>query len=235
MRPLSVTALMKSSVKRSQVTYRTWRSGCWSSVAWRDRLREVRLAEAGVGVDEHRVVGAGRRLRDAVRDGGRVLVVGTGDEAVEDVARVQVAGRASASRGASAAGATFGRPLRGLLRRLGAVGLLRRLLSRLGRARVDHDADLDGVAQDFGQSLGHLLRQPPFDPLAREVVGHADDEGAVVEAERHGPVEPELERGVIDAAAKVLLRLFPDVCELVVRRCPASSTPGDAAAHRGAL
>ena len=58
-----------------------------------DGLDEVRLAEAGVGVDEHGVVGVGGRLGDAARDRRGVLVVRAGDEAVEDVARVEV-GRA---------------------------------------------------------------------------------------------------------------------------------------------
>ena len=108
----------------------------------RDRLREVRLAEAGVGVDEHRVVGGGRRLGDAARHGGRVLVVGPGDEAVEDVARVEVAGglgAAAACRRGRSSWAAAG-PARRASRRRGSGAGAR---SQRRGARVDDDLDLD--------------------------------------------------------------------------------------------
>ena len=197
-----------------------------------DRLGEVGLAEAGVGVDEHRVVGGRRRLGDAAGDGRRVLVVGAGDEAVEDVARVEVAGglgRGSAAAACRRSGGRGACSARLRARRPPAPAPL----GQRRRARVDDDADLDGVAEDLLERLGDLAGEALLDPLAGEVVGHADDEGAVVEAERHGAVEPELEGGVVEAAAKVLLRLVPDECELVVRRCPVELVPGDAAARRG--
>src|SRR5450756_2110690 len=80
-----------------------------------------------------------------------------------------------------------------------------------------------------------LPGQALLDPLAGEVVGDADDEGAVVQAERQSTVEPELEGRFAEAAAKVLLRLIPDECQLVVRARPVVLVPGDAAARRGCL
>ena len=56
-----------------------------------DGLDEVGLAEAGARIDEHRVVRGGGRLGHTVGDRGGVLVVGSGDEPIEDVARVEVA------------------------------------------------------------------------------------------------------------------------------------------------
>ena len=54
-----------------------------------DRVQQVGLAQAGVAVDEQRVVGLGRRLGD--RDGGGVgePVAGADDEGVEGVLRVE--------------------------------------------------------------------------------------------------------------------------------------------------
>jgi hypothetical protein len=52
----------------------------------------------------------------------------------------------------------------------------------LGRARVDDHPDLDAVAEHGSESLGDLLGETLLDPLAGEIVGHADDEGAVLEA-----------------------------------------------------
>jgi len=71
-----------------------------------------------------------------------------------------------------------------------------------------------------------LAGEPLLDPFAGEVVGHTDHEGAAVQAQRDGPVEPELEGGLVEATTEVFLRLVPDTCEFVVRRCPAGSSPG---------
>ena len=54
-----------------------------------DRLHQMRLAEADAAVDEERVVGFGRRLRDREAGGVRDLVVRPDDERLESVARIQ--------------------------------------------------------------------------------------------------------------------------------------------------
>ena len=194
-----------------------------------DGLDEVGLAEARVGVDEDRVVGGGRRLGDALRHGRRVLVVRAGDEAVEHVARVEVAGglrgpggaapaRARAGPGRRAAGAAApraaaGAPPRHCWRQSRRRARRRRRGRRPGRRGLSPSAS----ATWPGEAL--------LDPLAGEIVGHTDDEGAVVEAERQRAVEPELEGGFVEAAAKVLLRLVPDECQLVVRVRPVVRDP----------
>ena len=120
-----------------------------------DGLDEVGLAEAGVGVDEHRVVGGGRRLGDAARHGRGVLVVRAGDEAVEDVAGVEVRGGAARARGARG----WGLPPRRLGRRRGVgSGGWHLRLRQLGGALVDDDAHVDGVAEHLAERLGHARR-----------------------------------------------------------------------------
>ena len=58
-----------------------------------DRVQQVGLAQAGVAVDEQRVVGLGGGLGD--RDGGRVRepVAAADDERLEGVLRVEAGGR----------------------------------------------------------------------------------------------------------------------------------------------
>ena len=53
-----------------------------------DRVHQVRLAEADAAVEEERVVGARRRLRDGARRGVGELVGGSDDEGVEREARI---------------------------------------------------------------------------------------------------------------------------------------------------
>ena len=54
-----------------------------------DRVQQVGLAQAGVAVDEQRVVGLGRRLGDRDRGGVGEPVARADDERVEGVLRVQ--------------------------------------------------------------------------------------------------------------------------------------------------
>ena len=54
-----------------------------------DRLHQMRLAEPDAAVNEERVVGSGRRLRDGETRGVRDLVVRPDDERFETVARIE--------------------------------------------------------------------------------------------------------------------------------------------------
>ena len=67
-----------------------------------DRLHQVRLAQPDAAVNEERIVGAGRRLRDRETRRVRDLVVRTDDERLESVARIQAesAGAGSSRRAA---------------------------------------------------------------------------------------------------------------------------------------
>ena len=71
-----------------------------------DRVQQVGLAEAGLAVDEQRVVRLRRRLRDGDRRGVREPVAGADHEGVEGVLRVQprLAGRAGRAGGAARTG-----------------------------------------------------------------------------------------------------------------------------------
>ena len=64
--------------------------GCLCEICVGDRLHEVGLAEAGIGVDEDGVVGAAGDSATLRATAVGVLVVRADDEAVEDVARVEV-------------------------------------------------------------------------------------------------------------------------------------------------
>ena len=201
-----------------------------------DRLDEVGLAEPGVGVHEDGVVRGGRRLRHAVRHGRRVLVVRARDEAVEHVPRVQVAGGLGASGRAGRLDGGASSPRRGRRRRRRRGGSAAADCCGSSAARSSTTTRTSTVSPRTSlERLRDLPREALLDPVAGEVVGHADDEGAVVEAERQRAVEPELEGRFVEAPAKVLLRLVPDESQLVVRARPISSVPGDAAAHRGCL
>ena len=89
--------LMNSLVNSSELTYLTLRPVVERLRVVADGMQQVRLAQAGVAVDEQRVVGLGGRLGD--RDGGGVRepVAAADDEGLERVLRVQP-GRGRARR-----------------------------------------------------------------------------------------------------------------------------------------
>ena len=84
--------LMNSLVNSSELTYLTLRPVVERLRVVADGVQQVRLAQAGVAVDEQRVVGLGGRLGD--RDGGGVRepVAAADDEGLERVLRVQPGG-----------------------------------------------------------------------------------------------------------------------------------------------
>ncbi len=174
-----------------------------------DRLDEVRLAEARIGVHEHRVVGGGGRLGHAACHGRRILVVGAYDPAVEHVARVEVGKHVVASGG---------RP-----RRSGRLVRRRRLRTwrrhrdlGLGGPRIYRYPELHLAAEHGVQGVADHAAEAALDPVAGELVGHAQHEGGAVELERHSALEPQAEGGVVHLAPEVGFGLGPDECQLVV-------------------
>ena len=73
-----------------------------------DRVEEVGLAEPGASVDEERVVGVGRRLRDGERGGVREAVGRADHEGVEGVFGMEVAAASTVGRELSAADGSRG-------------------------------------------------------------------------------------------------------------------------------
>jgi len=143
----------------------------------RDRVQEVRLAEARVPVDEERVVGLRRGLGDGER--GRVgkAVRRPDHERVEGVLRVD-AGELGA---------------RGLLDRQRA----HRCGDRLGGRRrgrhallVDVEPDAQAGAAAVADGRADQVEEVALDPLAREFVRDGDDEGVAVELEARDLGEP---------------------------------------------
>src|SRR5438093_840936 len=158
-----------------------------------DRLQQVRLAEAGTAVDEERVVGLGRRLRDGKRGRVREAVRRTDHEEVERVLRVGAAELAS-------------RPLDPTDdRRLARLGL------RLSGPGAVVDSEVDArLAPDH--VTNRSLDQPekvPFDPLAGEVVRHRDREVAVTELEAASLREPRAVRRLVEGPSEPTGDLVP--------------------------
>ena len=162
----------------------------------RDRVQQVRLPEAGVPVDEERVVGLGRRLGDRERGCVREAVRRADHERVEGVLRVDAARLDARRRRRRATGLEPERPRR--RRTEPAAGHDGQLQPPLRPGRVlDRRADqLDEVA---------------LDPLAREVVRDARARTC-----RRRPTtavdlaEPVAERLLVECAAQARCDVVPE-------------------------
>ncbi|MNW55056.1 hypothetical protein D3C74_326930 [compost metagenome] len=184
-----------------------------------DRVQEVRLAEAGLPVDEEGVVGLGRRLGD--RDSGSVRepVRRSDDERLEDVLRVQpgrLGGRTL--RGGSGQGALvldlgaqrhrFGRARRerGGGRRLGA------------ELRIDRDAEPDVTAECAGHRGDELVAHARLEVGTGLLVGDGDEDGVVEDRQRLRELdECDLPRRHVGAGLEDGDGLCPDICDVLVR------------------
>ena len=137
----------------------------------RDRVQQVRLAEAGVAVDEERVVGLRRRLGDRERGGVREAVRRADHERVERVLRVDAAA-ASARGGGRRRGVERERARHGCAGGWPGSTVRRTRRSVAGRV-LDRGAD--------------QLDEVTLDPLAREVVRDGEHERVVVDRDRRRP------------------------------------------------
>ncbi len=213
MRPFSLTPLMKSSMNCSQVTYLTRLCGSVDEDLVGDRLDQVGLAEAGVGVDEDGVVGRTGRLGDAAGDRRGVLVVGADDPALEGVAWIEPGGVGRGAVAVAHRGAADRR--RGRRRRHTVAAAVGR---HLGGALVDDQAHLDVGGHDGAQGLTQDVAETRLDPVAGELVGQPDDERAFIQSHGDGALEPEAEGGVVHAPPDLVASLVPDECQLLVDR-----------------
>ena len=127
----------------------------------RDRVQKVGLAEAGVPVDEERVVGLRRRLGDA----SAAAWAKRFDEPITNESNVYFGLIPPAHGAAEAAAAALRRG--GRLRRRGSRTARAAAGARAGRVLDRRPDQLDEVA---------------LDPLAREVVRDGEHEGVVVDA-----------------------------------------------------
>ena len=171
------------------------------------------LPEAGVAVDEQRVVGPGRGFGHRL-GGGVGEAVGRGDdEGVEGVAGIEDrrtrAGRSTRSH-------LVGWPTRPTGRTTGAAG---GPSSRHGRSRARPQALLLGRLVDRGHHLeldgqvpadrsGHGVldepEEPGLDPVPDQGVGHPEHDLAVLDGQRGDPGQIGLPDGVGDLLAQGL-------------------------------
>jgi hypothetical protein len=147
----------------------------------RDRLQQMRLAEARVAVDDERVVGLAGRLGDG--QGRRVgeAVRAADHERAERVLRAQRLGRLCAATAPRRSG--LGRCALGLG---DEVALGHRLT--VG----DPEAHGDGRVGRAG-GLAHQFGEVPLDPGACELVRHTDLQDVALQCERPGGREPRAE------------------------------------------
>ena len=142
-----------------------------------DGVHQVGLAQAHAAVQEERVVGVPRTLRDREGGGMGEPVRRSHDEVAEAVARVQVDGVAPGRDG---------RQRQGLLADLGR--------DRAGRVR-DHELDLDRAADDPRQGLADQGPVAVVEPVTGKTVGNCDAKAVLVDLDEGGVLEPGLEIG----------------------------------------
>ena len=136
-----------------------------------DGVHQVGLAQTDAAVQEQRVVGVPRPLRDRQRGGMGEAIGRADDEVGERVARVEVGRAALAPDG-------WARADCGVASDAGPTGPA---ASRLDRRRglaggVDDELDLDAVADDPGQRLGDQGPVAVLQPVLGEAVRDGDPE-----------------------------------------------------------
>ena len=140
-----------------------------------DGLEQVGLAEAGVAVDEQRVVLAGRRLGDG-QGGGVGEPVGRADhEGVEGVPRVDVVHRDVTGPPAAREGGRRGG------RRDGPRGL--------GLGGRDLEGELDVAGPDLGEGVPDEREVAALDALLGQERRHRQREHAARRGDRAGRLE----------------------------------------------
>ena len=154
-----------------------------------DGMHQVGLAEAHAAVQEERVVGVARALRDRQARGVGEAVGRPDDEVREGVARVDV--------GRAALAADPGRLDADLLARRRRGGRRQRLRRRRRApprraARPDDELDLDAVADDPGQRLADQRAVAGLEPVLGEAVGDGDPEPLLVDVHQLGVAQPRL-------------------------------------------
>ena len=132
-----------------------------------DRLEEVGLPQPGAAVDEERVVGLRRRLRDRERGRVREAVRRADDERVEGVLRVEPLERASRASRRSM-----------------------ELVARGDRELPNDDAHRSLAAESVAHDRLEQAAEMALDPVAGEVVRDEEDEDPLVERARAGFGEP---------------------------------------------
>ena len=186
-----------------------------------DRVQEMCLAEAGLAVDEERVVGLGRSFRDRDGSGVREPVGPADDEIVETVFRVE-----------PGVGAPAGFHRHGALVLLDVLLVL--LLDRLvevvlGDVRVHDDGEIgDGlVVAERDDGVEEREANALLEHATGEVVGHLEVERACHDAARYDEREEAFELGS-DAVvgSQRLEHGFPEFLgriEALVHRSPRSA------------
>ena len=170
-----------------------------------DGVHQVGFAQAGVAIDEQRIVGLRGGLGHGEGRGVGHLVVGADDEGLERVTGVEgagggaalvVAGRA-ARGGAAARGGGLGGP-RGVGGRRGPAGV--------GLAK----RDIDQAAGSQAQALRDQVEVVVVDPDRRKVVGHPQRHGVLRGLEAHHRLEPHLKNVFRKELLKVAFDGFPE-------------------------
>ena len=164
-----------------------------------DRLNQMGLAEAGLSVDEERVVGASRRLGDGQRGRMGEAVGGPDHELVEGVLRIHD------PDGLRFAGEVALRPLRAPRRPGRWHGQRRRIRT------LDAELDLDGLL-----GIGELHRLPDQgkivlrDPHLVKVVLDSQHQGVGLETYRLEDIDPTGIRVLVQDRLQLAARAVPE-------------------------
>ena len=153
-----------------------------------DRVHQVGLAKADPAVQEERVVGVPRALRDRQAGGVGQPVGRPDDEVGEGVARVEV-GRAAL---ATDPGRFHPDVLAGRSLRRRAEGRRAGSGRRGFRGRPDDEFHLDAVADDPGEGLADQRAIAGLEPILREAVRDRDPEPLLVHVDELGVAQPRL-------------------------------------------
>ena len=161
-----------------------------------DGLHEVGLAEAGVTVEEERVVAAARGFGHGTRGGMGKAVARTNDEAVEGVALVEACG--AAGRTATA----------GVIRHGGVANLRGVHGAGFRRGYEGHATEVGGDAAERVADGVHIV---VAQPVRKELARHADGQSAILERLEPRGAKPVLVTVIVELLFEFMLRLVPDV------------------------
>ena len=175
----------------------------------RDRLEQMRLAEARAAVDEERVVRLRRRLRDGQRGRVREAIRRADHEGVERVLHVETAAlgppRSALDHGNDA---------------LRPRAILRRGIRALPHLELEHAL----AAEDVAHGRADEAEEVALDPIARELARNDEHERVVVELETADVAEPlavcPVAEGLFEPPGDFLPEVLCRQLDLVLHRRP---------------